>query len=446
MSTVSRLFITFVFLFVLAAASWGQVVISIDPDTSIAKPDSHFVVCVDVQGVDQVTAITMVQFTLTFDTCVVFWDGTVTYEGTCLDSMGWHTQVHNDSIPKLEVWMVGGHVMDCNGCGLRIGFVINSACVQACGGDTATLHLREVIINEGSPQAVTSDGFIIVNRGPYFISPEDGAEFHVKEGPNEGCDTLCYTVTAFDPDGDSLNILWHPHDSTLANGAVFDTLGPDEWQVCWAPPKRVGNSLAGACYADTFVIYSTCGAGGLSSPSCCFDTLVVSTCVDSLHLHAFWPDTTDYHACGEVEIPVYLETNYGFCFEDLNIMSIYLELRYDSEQLDVFEVGNEGLITEHLGVLTYSVNEDAGLVVVSQAFNSRLTGCAMPAPVVYVGFEIAGGTEVSSLLELGIDHVKYAPSSTGGGHLGSGRAHAGAGFGSGVLRFLTGASRLAVIL
>ena len=404
MSKMNRLFIMFVILFVLAAGSWGQVILSVDPDTSIAKPDSHLVVCLEFQGVTQEMAIAMIQFTLTYDTCVVFWDGTLTYEGTCLDSMGWHTQVHNDTVTTLEVWMVGGHVMDCNGCGLRIGFIINSDCVQVCGGDTTTLSLRDVIINEGFPEVVTHNGFVIVNRGPYFTEPEGGAEFHVKEGPDEGCDTLCYSIRAVDPDGDSLGILWLPHDSTLTNGAAFDTLGPGEWEFCWAPPKRVGNSLAG-CYADTFIVYSTCGAGGLGSASCCFDTNIISTCVDSLHLHAFWPDTTHYHACGRVEILVYLETNYGFCFEDLNILSLYLELSYDTEQLDVFEVGNEGLITENLGPLTYSINEGSGRITISQALNRKLTGCAMPAPVLYVGFEVSGTTEASSVIELNIDRV-----------------------------------------
>lgn len=397
---------TVALLSIISASAEGQVTLSIDPATTIAKPDSHIVVCVDFQGMDQEMAITMIQFTLTYDTCVVFWDGTLTYEGTCLDSMGWHIQVHNESYTALEIWLVGGNEMDCNGCGLRIGFVINGDCVQKCGGDSTMLQFSAVVINEGSPKAMTYDGFVVVNSGPYFTSPEDDAEFHVKEGPEEGCDTLCYTITAVDPDGDSLHILWLPHDSTLTNGAAFDTMGPGEWRWCWAPPKRVGNSLAGTCYSDTFVVSSTCEAGGLSSPSCCFDTLVVSTCVDSLHLHAFWPDTTHYHACGRVEIPVLLETNYGLCFEDLNILSLFWELSYDTEQLDVFEVGNEGLITENLGPLTYSINEDLGRIVVSQALNRNLTGCTMPAPVLYVGYEVSGTSEGSSIFELSIDHVK----------------------------------------
>ncbi|MFQ6091288.1 MAG: cohesin domain-containing protein [bacterium] len=389
-----------------ALSAGGEVSLSVDPATSIAKPDSHAVVCIDFGGVSPEMAITLVQFTLSFDTCVVFWDSTITFDATCLDSLGWHIQVHNESYTDLQVWMTGGQIMDCDGCGLRIGFVVNGDCVQACGGDSALLHLSDVVINEGLPAAIPNDGLVIVNRGPYFTSPEDGTQFHLKEGPDEGCDTLCSTITAVDPDGDSLHIQWLADDSTSANGATLDTLGPGMWQFCWAPPKRVGNSLAGACYSDTFVVYSTCGAGGLGSPSCCFDTIVVSSCVDSLHLHAFWPDTTDYHACGRVEIPVYLETNYGLCFEDLDIMSIYLELNYDTEHLNVFEVGNEGLVTEHLGPLTYSVNGDLGSIIVSLAFNSKLTGCAMPAPIVYVGFERAGGAQAGNLLELSIDHVK----------------------------------------
>jgi hypothetical protein len=81
-------------------------------------------------------------------------------------------------------------------------------------------------------------------------------------------------------------------------------------------------------------------------------------------------------------------------------------LSYDTESLDVFEVGNEGLITEHLGPLTYLIDEEAGSINVTQTYAPVLTGCGMPEPILYVGFEISGTTEASTLLELSIDHVK----------------------------------------
>ncbi len=389
----------------LTASVQAQVDISIDPAVVVAKPDSHFVVCLDLAGVTPEMFIGSVQFTLTFDTCVVFWDSLLTFDGTCMDSTGWDIKVHNESYTNLEVWLIGGQPLDCNGCALRIGFRVNGDCVQACGGDSTLLHFSNVVINEGDPQAVAHDGMVYVNRGPHFTSPDDGSVYHVKEGPDEGCDTLCYTISATDPDGDKLTILWLPDDSTMANGATLDTLGPGQWEYCWAPPKRPGNSLAGACYADTFVVFSSCGAGGFGSPSCCYDTIMVSTCADSLFLHAFWPDTA-YHACGRIEVPLYLETNYGFCFEDLSIYSFDLTLSYDTEHLDVFEVGNEGLITEDLGALVYCVKEDLGHISVSTSLNTELSGCVMPQPIIYVGFEVAGGTQVNADLGLFINHVK----------------------------------------
>ena len=403
-----RVVISFaVALFSIAALSLAeQVVVSLDPATTIAKPDSHFFVCIDLQGLEPDMFISSVEFTLTFDTCVVFWDSTITFDGTCLDSSGWDIKVHNESYRDLDVWMIGGQMLQCNGCVLRIGFLVNASCVQACGGESTLLEFSRFVINESEPGATTHDGSVIVNRGPYFTDPEDGTEFYVNEGPTEGCNTLCYTLEAVDPDGDSLSILWLANDSTLANGATLDTVGPGMWKFCWAPPKRVGNSLAGECYPDTFIVYSTCGAGGLGSSSCCLDTIIVTTCVDSLHLHAFWPDTTDYHACGQVKIPLYLETNYGLCFEDLHIYAFDITLRYDTEHLNAFEVGNVGLITQHLGALTYGINEDAGLISIAMGFNDELTGCRMPEAIVYVGFEVAGATEASSNLELSIDHVK----------------------------------------
>ena len=128
------LFFTAVLLGITVPAG-AQVDVSILPETTIAKPDSHFTVCIDVQDVLPEMAVSSIQFTLTFDTCVVFWDGTMTFKQTCLDSAGWHITVHNETYTDLEVWLLGGELLDCDGCILRIGFLVNSHCVRACGGE-----------------------------------------------------------------------------------------------------------------------------------------------------------------------------------------------------------------------------------------------------------------------------------------------------------------------
>jgi hypothetical protein len=77
----------------------------------------------------------------------------------------------------------------------------------------------------------------------------------------------------------------------------------------------------------------------------------------------------DVWACGRFEIPVDIHFDYPGPYTP--IYSLYFEVDYDPT-LTVFEVGNEGLVTENIGTMTYSVDDVAGKIYVTMAFNYDL--------------------------------------------------------------------------
>ena len=98
-------------------------------------------------------------------------------------------------------------------------------------------------------------------------------------------------------------------------------------------------------------------------------------------------DTMDVYACGEYEFPVDIHLDYGPPYVMPPVYSLYFEVDYDP-LLEVFEVGNEGLITESLGsVLTYN-NEEPGKIKVIIALNSPILDIGVSEwwQMFYVGF------------------------------------------------------------
>jgi hypothetical protein len=134
----------------------------------------------------------------------------------------------------------------------------------------------------------------------------------------------------------------------------------------------------------------------------------------------------EVYACGDYEFPVGLHFDYPYVLDE-PIYSIYLELDYDIVMGVPFEVGNEGLITEHLGTLTYRIDPDysetEGKIYVSMAFNYPLQWPPWPMPpdplnppfgfvqswwykLFYVGFHIPDELPTSTLLMLTLQQCK----------------------------------------
>ncbi|UCE17956.1 MAG: hypothetical protein JSV84_13975, partial [Gemmatimonadota bacterium] len=434
--------------------------IDICPETTIAKPNSVFQICIcaSEEGPHALADeyVNSFSFCLQIDTTVIFFDSTITFENTCLDSSGWDLKwKHPDGDRSLvQMWLIGGGEANsgvvCDSCLVTLQFLVNG---YAAPGERSPFQFCEVIINEGWPCVETRGGDFIVNRPPYLTwngeavnVPFDSIKVHLSESH-----TYSFTLDAHDPDGDSLRVwveeVYLPGgcaeppnwlspvawaDSVRANG---------EWDFQWHPTK--GDD----CDSVTvdFVVMSTFETG---QPL--YDTLRVDFIVQNCDIAAAWGnwppkscvtdiglidypglhpgfvqvpyDSTDnvidqdVWACGKFEIPVDIHFDYAPPY--VAIYSLYFEVDYDPT-LEVFEVGNEGLVTEDIGVLTYNIDDVAGKIYVTMAFNYNLvdeiTACFGPGhptnidnhwyQMFYVGFKIPDDAVTCTYYELSVDNL-----------------------------------------
>ncbi|UCE18626.1 MAG: T9SS type A sorting domain-containing protein, partial [Gemmatimonadota bacterium] len=260
-------------------------------------------------------------------------------------------------------------------------------------GDTTSIRFSKFLFNEGRPMSETENGFFMVNREPEIVTSVADT-LYVGE-----TEQICLTFEAFDPDNDSL-ILWNILDPYPCDGAEPDTAygrGSVSLEWCWTPPKM------GACdtLACSLFVKST-------MPDSLMDTLTTVIVVDDCELLVSWPDTTGY-ACGWIEIPVRVHPDYD-CLADLDVVSAYFELDYDTDLLTVGEVGNEGLMTEHWGALIHNLDEENGKIYVALAGNYPLPQCD---PIctwydfLYVGFQVNAGVTSEDSAALSVDYVKF---------------------------------------
>ncbi|UCG69691.1 MAG: S8 family serine peptidase, partial [Thermoplasmata archaeon] len=236
-------------------AQFGEVedypLVPVHIDTVVEKPDSQFVVYVEVcDTIPEEFLIYSAYFLLTYDSTVLDSTKPPCFEGTMLDSSGWDKKWHYypGTPDSLEIWLIGGGDKPLMGKGpiTRLHFRVNPS---ASPGEKTLIHFEKFMFNEGHPGAIVRDGMVIVNRPPEFVIAMPGTIYY-----NE-MQEQCFTVEAFDPDGDSL-ILWDVIDPYPCDGAQPDTAygrGSVSMDWCWIPPKL------GACdtLVDSIFIVST---------------------------------------------------------------------------------------------------------------------------------------------------------------------------------------------
>jgi hypothetical protein len=374
------------------------VTMSIDPPVVIQKPDSFFTVCLysdDLSGL----YLNTIYGEISFDTTVIWHDSTVNFSSTCLDSMGWDIKWHykNGVRNAIQFWLIGGGYssegIECGGCLLRLGFWVDAS---ATPGNESPIRIRNIYFDEGSWRIVTQDGRAIVNRPP-LIQTSLPETLLFREGYYEDC----LEIVAVDADNDSI-VLWSDLTPDSCDGAYEDIVrgqGSVSMDFCWYPPKH------GTC--DTldidFIAMSTHTTG---QPL--YDIVSTTIIVQDCEIMVAWPDTA-WHAGGWLEIPVRLHADYDF-LQNLDVMSMYLELSYHPELMTVFEIGNEGLITEDWGTLTYHHDEENAKIYVAMAGNSPLSPVNPPwewEDILYVGFWINPDAQEGDCQYLCIDHAKF---------------------------------------
>jgi hypothetical protein len=384
----------------------------------IVKPDSLHHVCVYFEKARPEYDVEVMHFVLTWDGGRQFLADSPTFDGTCMDSLGWDIKWHlnglhtlaNSAYPDddtLEVWLIGGgnaqEPLIEDRCILNLAFHVydQSSSPEVFPGATDTISFLSAEFNEGSVAEYidvdvdhSAEFYTIINRSPEITTsvPET---VHVGE-----MEEICFTIEATDPDGDSL-VMWTILDPYPCDGTQPDTVsgcGSVIMEWCWTPPKL------GACdtLRDTTIVMSTFDTG---QPL--YDTLTTVIIVDDCQILAAWPDTSLY-ACGWFELPLRIHPDYD-CLADLDLTSAYIEISYDPDIVTVSEVGSEGLITEDWGALTYNINEQNGTIAVAMAGNSPLSQCD---PICtwydffYIGFRVNSEVTDEDSAFLSIEHVK----------------------------------------
>ncbi|UCE20209.1 MAG: right-handed parallel beta-helix repeat-containing protein [Gemmatimonadota bacterium] len=367
----------------------------ISPELSIAKPDSQFEVCIEIDSATAEMEIISVYALLTFDG-ILLDSVKVPIFGTLLDSSGWDLKWHffpGVLVDTLDMWLIGGGGAEpLVGAGSLVCWEFRVG-EGAPPGDTTIIRFSKFWFNEGTPLVETENGYVTVNRSPEFITTFDDTTYLIEKHE------YCFDIEAYDPDGDSL-IMWSLLDPYPCDGAEPDTVygrGTVAMEWCWTPPKP------GTCdtLRDTLIVMSTFETG---QPL--YDTLTTVFVVYDNLVDIWWPDTV-WHACGCIEVPLYIMQNldYNECLDSLDIMSFDIILDYDPELLTVFEVGNEGLITEDWGAMQFRVED--GYIYVGMGGNRALSYCdPVPTPLIYVGFCVDEGAEVGDSAFLSVDHVK----------------------------------------
>ncbi|UCE19657.1 MAG: T9SS type A sorting domain-containing protein, partial [Gemmatimonadota bacterium] len=333
-------------------------------------------------------------------------------------------------------------------CILRIGFHTQAG-VQP--GQQDTIHFEFAEFNEGGPMA-TNDFYKTINRPPVVTwfgmdAPDTIDALVIQESHTYEflIDAHDYDIDCNHPCGDSI-YLWAQSDPITDDCpwielAVFDSVyGPPappyivgpvrgcgyvEALFEWHPPKH---GICDDFWVD-FIAMSTFETG---QPL--YDTLTVHFIVEDCMYQFAWCepppewtdpwanppfDTLDVFACQRVEIPVGFHFDYSYGLTE-PIWSMQVAVDYDN-RLKVFEVGNEGLITENIGAMTYNIvpdySETEGKIYVTLAFNHPLQWPPWPMPpdplpygflvsewykVFYVGFEIPEDLEACNTLILTI--------------------------------------------
>ena len=362
----------------------------------------------------------------------------------------------------LDVWLIGGIPLTTNGCLVNFLLVPNTDHITAlgcdCGGPDCwtTVKFLDAMANEGEPEIVFDATVTLsINDGPVWDTfdqyvgypPMDASGIAngtmnsstvtvtAHEGFQYGCLPLAYHINASDDEGDmKMLVAWIPSAMSAGTGAILyridtggninlnvigvnDTTGLGWWYYTEIDPKitYVGD------HTDSYIVQTThttpAGKGG---PQPCIDQLDVVATVLPTYYDAHWIDIVS-HACGAPEPIVELCTNRDyyatFPLAEAGLLgpiySIDMILDYDCECLVPYEVGNEGLPTENIGALTYSIDEENCQIAVSTALNFSLATVADGncASIVYVGFELqpesvspACTTDHEAILS--IDHVK----------------------------------------
>jgi hypothetical protein len=425
------------------------------PNEIIVKPDSLHHVCVYMEKARYEFDVEALHFAIYWDAGMQFLAGWPTFNGTCMDSSGWDIKWHlnglrnlgNTNYPDndtLEVWLIaGGNAQEPlaeDKCVLALTFHVwdeTDPAGEVFPGAKDTLDFVFAEFNEGSKAEYidvgvgTSPFYKTINRAPYLTfngeSVDDALVWWMESHEDS------YLIDYHDDDGDLVSV-WVEiiyGDGPATNCALnpFPTLGDTacaggEFPVIWHPYKLEE--------CDSVVVRYVAMS---TDPDPLYDTLIVTNLVDDCMIMGAWGtppptfvedgdpdapysdggvllpfDTLEVYACGEYEFPVRLHFDYPYV-PAIPIWSLYFELDYDT-RLDVFEVGNEGLITEDAGALTYRVDTEAGKIYIAMAFNDTLADfgpgflvCPWYA-MAYVGFRIPSDLETCTILELSIDHVK----------------------------------------
>ena len=415
----------------------------------IVKPDSLHHVCVYVADAVYDYDVEALHFTITWDAGVQFLAGWPTFNGTCMDSSGWDIKWHlngvrslaNTAYPDddtLEVWLIaGGNAQEPlaeDKCVLALTFHVwdeTDPAGEVFPGAMDTIAFLDAEFNEGSMAeyinvgTTTADFYKTINRAPYLTF--NGEEMAATTVYWQESHEETFVIDYHDPDGDLLYVyseMIYPPGNCVDEPfpMMTDTICAEGWtEITWHPYKLEECDSVVVRY----VVHST-------DPDPLYDTLIVTNEVNDCDIMGAWGtppptwvengdpgapypnggvllpfDTLEVYACGEYEFPVRIHFDYPASLVP-PIWSLYFEVDYDT-RLEVFEVGNEGLVTEDAGALTYRV--DDGKIYVAMAFNDTLADFG-PGFVVcpwyamfYVGLRIPSNLETCTILELSIENV-----------------------------------------
>lgn len=438
------------------------VLCALDANHIFIKPDTTHRVCVYIDNLCIDYDIETLHFMLTWDAAIQFTDPAgPTFECTDFDSSGWDMKYHiypdgGSGEDSLEVWLIvvgnAQHPLSEPGCILYIDF---RTYPDLAPGLEDTIHFEYAEFNEAGPLA-TFDFFKTINRPPVVSWEGEDAPDTIDAIYMQECHYYEFLVDAHDYDIDCN----HPNGDVILLWAQTDTLCPWSESATFCGRKPLGGPpyiippFTGEGYVDAafkfhppklgdcdtfwvdFIAMSTHTTG---QPL--YDTLSVLFIVEDCGYQFAWttppphwdnPDGNpplptsspyyDVYACQQVEIPVGMHFDYDYILDD-PIWSVQVELLYDN-RLEVFEVGNEGLITEHIGLLTSNIIPDytayQGKIIVSMAFNYPLQWPPHPMPpdpgnlpygfevcnwykMLYVGFQIPDDLPDSTFLGLSIE-------------------------------------------
>ncbi|UCE19655.1 MAG: T9SS type A sorting domain-containing protein [Gemmatimonadota bacterium] len=434
---------------------------SLDANHIFIKPDTLHRVCVFIDNISFELDIETLHFMLTWDAAIQFTNPSgPSLTCTDYDSMGWDIKYHifpdgGSGEDSLEVWLIisGDALQPLSepGCVLNIDF---QTYADLTPGSQDTIHFEFATFNEGGAIA-TFDFYKTINRPPVITWQGQDAPDTIDAIYLQECtyyeflaDAHDYDIDCYNPEGDTV-LLWAQTDDPCpwSEGATFCGRSPSGGPPYVIPPF-IGAGYVQALFKfhppklgicdDFWVNWIAMSTHTTGQPL--YDTLSIHFIVEDCAYQLAWmtppprwddpdeneplPSTPPYYevyACQNIEVPVGLHFDYDYLLDD-PIWSVYFEVDYDN-RMEIFEIGNEGLITEHLGVFQYNIiadhTPDEGKVIVSMAFNNPLQWPPWPMPpdplnppfgfvvcdwykLFYVGFHIPDYLPDSTLLKLTI--------------------------------------------